>query len=173
MKTIINLISRWSSILNAAATFWLFCIMVIIVLDVIGRIMFNQPLTGTPEIVKLSIVGIVFIQLPHTTFVDRLIRSDAILNRMGPSAREIMTILSYLMGVGLCLAIVISSWSKTIESWSILEYEGEGALRVPVYPIRSLILLGAGTTALHMLIKIGQSLVLLWQPIEKGDRNAS
>ena len=39
----------------------------------------------------------------------------------------------------------VSSWSGTIYAWKIFEYEGEGALRVPVYPIKSLILLGSDT----------------------------
>ena len=43
--------------------------MVVISLDVIGRTAFNAPLPGVLELVRLSIVGIVFIQLG--TYVAR------------------------------------------------------------------------------------------------------
>ena len=96
-----------------------------------------------------------------------------ILNRMGPTAREVVTMISYLMGVGLFIAIIVSSWPETMQSWDMLEYEGEGALRVPVYPIRSFIILGAATTALHLIIKIVQILITLCTPIVQEGRHDS
>ena len=58
--------ARVTSVMNAVATFWIFVIMFLMTGDVLGRVLFNRPITGTPEIVKVSIVGIVFLQIPHT-----------------------------------------------------------------------------------------------------------
>ena len=52
--------------LNSIGTLWIFLLMVVISIDVIGRTAFNAPLPGVLELVRLSIVGIVFIQLGHT-----------------------------------------------------------------------------------------------------------
>jgi len=167
MGKLYRIFIRWSSVLNSMATFWLFSIMVIIIADVIGRGIFNRPLMGTPEIVKASIVGITFIQLPHSVYVNRTIRSDALLNRMRPFTSEVVTMISYLMGMALCLAIFVSSWSHTKTSWQILEYEGEGSLHVPAYPIRTLILVGAATTGVHFIVKLFGCLITLLDRFKK------
>jgi TRAP-type C4-dicarboxylate transport system permease small subunit len=147
--------------MNAVASFWIFVIMFLMTGDVLGRVILNHPLTGTPEIVKVSIVGIVFMQIPHTLWVDRHIRSEIIILRLAPLARELCEIGICILGAAVFLGIFVASWADTMMAWKILEYEGEGALRVPVYPIRTIILLGSSFTAIHFLLKIIQSLVCL------------
>jgi TRAP-type C4-dicarboxylate transport system permease small subunit len=39
--------------------------------------------------------------------------------------------------------IVWGSYEPTLHAWTSGEYEGEGALRVPVWPARSIVLIGA------------------------------
>ena len=51
---------------NVVATLWILWLMVLIVSDVIGRETIGQPIAGVPEMVKFSIVGIVFLQIAHT-----------------------------------------------------------------------------------------------------------
>ena len=65
--------------LNAIGTVWIFVLMALISTDVIGRGAFNAPLSGVPEMVQFSIVGIVFLQLAHTLRNGALTRSDVIL----------------------------------------------------------------------------------------------
>jgi TRAP-type C4-dicarboxylate transport system permease small subunit len=48
--------------------------------DVIARSAFNSSLKGTYEIVQLGVVFIVFLQLADVVRVDRLTRSDGLLN---------------------------------------------------------------------------------------------
>ena len=48
--------------------------------DIALRNLADSPVIGVPEIVSLSIVGIVFLQLPYTVRAGRLTRSDALLN---------------------------------------------------------------------------------------------
>ena len=39
----------------------------------------------------------------------------------------------------LFLAIAYASWVPMLNAWEISEYSGEGALRVPTYPVRSVV----------------------------------
>jgi TRAP-type mannitol/chloroaromatic compound transport system permease small subunit len=159
----------WSSILNACATGWIFVILIIMNIDMFGRFFFAHSLTGTMEIVKNSIVAITFIQLPHTVYMNKIIRTDVLLNRMGPVSKDIVTMISFLMGLALCLAIFIASWPYTVQSWKILEFEGEGAIRFPVYPIRTLILIGVTTTAIHFIVKIRESVMSILAKLRKEE----
>jgi len=137
---------RFGSILNACASVWIFMIMFLVTGDVLGRVFLNKPITGTPEFVKISIVGIVFMQIPHTLWMKRHIRSDILLQRMRGRLRQIFRSFSYLLGVAIFLLIFLSSWNPTVTAWKILEFEGEGSVRIPTYPIRTLILLGSAMT---------------------------
>ena len=78
---------KFVSILNAMATLWIFLIMFLTTADVLGRMFFNAPITGTPELIKVSLVGIVFMQLSHTFWMNRHIRSELILSKLGPISR--------------------------------------------------------------------------------------
>ena len=57
------------------------------------------------------------------------------------------------------VGIMWASWGDTIIAWQKLEIEGEGALRVPVYPIRTIIILGSLMTAIHFAIKVIQTVM--------------
>lgn len=130
--------------------------------DVLGRILFNHPITGTPELVKISIVGIVFMQMPHTLLKGRHIRSEIIIQRLSVKKSIWLEVLASLAGALVFIALFVSSWPATVTSWEILEFEGEGALRVPVYPIRSLILLGSALTAIIFLAQLAKTFKEMW-----------
>jgi TRAP-type C4-dicarboxylate transport system permease small subunit len=66
--------------MNSIGTVWVFVLLVILNLDIFGRFLFNHPIRGVPEIVSLSIVALVFMQIAHTLKVGRLTRSETILN---------------------------------------------------------------------------------------------
>lgn len=155
--------------LNAVATVWIFLIMFLTTADVLGRVFFNAPITGTPELIKVSLVGIIFMQLPHTFWMNRHIRSELILSKLGPINRELFNSLAYLMGAAVFFGILVTSWSATVTSWEILEYEGEGALRVPVYPIRTIILLGSLVTSVLLTVRFIQNIRIMFRANRKKE----
>jgi TRAP-type mannitol/chloroaromatic compound transport system permease small subunit len=64
---------------------------------------------------------------------------------------------SYFLGAVIFIILFIASVPATIQVWKLLEYEGEGALRVPIYPIRTLILIGSALTAILFVFRLVQS----------------
>ncbi len=146
-----RLVERLAGILNGAASVWLFLLTLIIVTDVIGRAAFHRPLTGTPELVKVSLVAIVFLQLAHTLRKERHVRSTIVLSRVSPGVTIVLDGIANLIGLLLFALVFYSSWPLTVTAWKILEYEGEGSLHVPTYPIRTIILLGSAL----MIVQFG------------------
>jgi len=63
-----------------------------------------------------------------------------------------------LLGAVIFIILFIASVPATIQVWKLLEYEGEGALRVPIYPVRSLILIGSALTAILFVFRLVQSI---------------
>lgn len=129
--------------LNVTATFWVFMMVMFVVLDVGGRLFFKTPLTGTPEIIRLSNPMIVFLQITYVLWIGRHIRTDILLDRMSRKGSAFINILNALMGIFIFALNFYSGWSLTVAAFSEWEYEGEGALRVPVGPVRLIILIGS------------------------------
>lgn len=108
----------------------------LIFIDVIGRSFFNAPLTGTSEIIKNSIVSITFLQLPLAIYRGGMIRAGVIFSAVGPQWRQSLRIFGTLLGLIFFAAIAYISWEPALQALAVREYEGEGSLRVPTWPLR-------------------------------------
>lgn len=158
------------SALNLAGAVWVVLIMFLITADVVGRALFNAPLAGVPEIVKISVVGLVWCMMAHTLKIDAHLRSTILLDRMPPGARRAVEILACVLGALMFGLIVYSGWDQMIEAWRIGEFEGEDPVRVPTYPVRSLVVLGAALTALQFVVMLVEHVRGKPFAIIEGDR---
>lgn len=140
--------------LNMIGSVWVVLMMVLITADVCGRAFFSAPLFGVPELVKISVVGLVWCQMAHTLKIGGHLRSTAVTDRLPASWRRALEIFSCLIGVAMFALIVYSGWDQMIQAWSIGEFEGEEPVRVPTAPIRTLVLLGAALTAIQFLVMV-------------------
>lgn len=133
-------IARLNAALHYAAALWLFGLALVILVDVLGRALFNVPLRGTAEIVANSVVSIAFLQLCHAIREGGMLRVemlDAILPRWATRA---LGVIGCLLGALLFAAIAVASWEPMVVAWRIKEHAGyEGSLLIPVYPVRTLL----------------------------------
>lgn len=137
--------------LNVAATGWIFFMIMIVVVDVAGRILLNSPLTGTPEIIKISNPAIAFLQITYVLWLGRHIRSTVVLSRVSPTVSALINILTALMGIFVFVLNFYSGWDLTVTALEVGEYEGEGTLRVPTSPLRIIILLGSALMVIQFI----------------------
>lgn len=138
--------------LHVLAAIWLSLLAVTIVVDVVGRFFFNSPLTGTPEIVANSIVAIAFLQIPFAIRTYGMLRTTVVLERLGIGGRRLFNIVTYIVGIVVFATIAWASWDSMMHGWAIGEYEGEGALRVPTYPVRTILVIMSGVAGLAYLL---------------------
>jgi TRAP-type C4-dicarboxylate transport system permease small subunit len=144
----------------AAATL-LGLLMMLIVSDVGGRAFFNSPIAGTPELAKISLVSILFLGITKTLKAGRHVRGTVLAERLSPKYSAGLDILVSICGFILFTLLCYSSWHLTWTAWEIGEYEGEGALRVPTSPLRTLVLLGSMLMSIQFALNLGQGLVRL------------
>jgi TRAP-type C4-dicarboxylate transport system permease small subunit len=145
-----------TSVMNSIGTVWVFILLIIINADIIGRAVFNHPLRGVPEIVSLSIVALVFLQVAHTLYVGRLTRSEVLINlvtKKFPRLGSCIQGFYHLVGVAMMAILFWASVPLFTKAWRINEYVGaEGDFKAPVWPVKLIILIGCAAAAIQFLI---------------------
>jgi TRAP-type C4-dicarboxylate transport system permease small subunit len=141
--------------LNAIGTVWIFVLMLVINADVFGRTVFSAPLPGVPELVRLSIVGIVFLQIGYTLRSGRITRVESLsiaLARRWPRFALIMQGCYSLCGAALFVILFVSCRPIFVRAWTNGDYAGvEGYVTYPFWPIYLILLIGCACSALQYL----------------------
>ena len=143
---------RLSRTLLVLAAIWAFAMCFIIVTDIAGRSLFGTPLKGTPEIIASSIVVITFLQAAFAIRSGSMLRATFVLDRLPSPAGHVVRVFGHLLGAIFFALVVVGSWDFALESWNSNEYEGEGSLHIPSWPVRFVIVLGASLAALNYLL---------------------
>ena len=151
----LSLFGRLVSGMNAIGTAWICVLMVLVNADAFGRTLFAAPIDGVIEMVELSLVGIVFLQLADATRRGRLTRSDGFfmfVSRRRPQAGRMMGATFDLLGAVFMAIIVYGSIPLLIDSIENEYYVGnEGVFTAPVWPIKTIIVIGCVLTMLQFL----------------------
>lgn len=122
------------------SAFWTLALAVLIFCDVSGREFFNSPVPGTKELIQNSVVAITFLQLPLAIYSGSMIRTTILADAVPPTARRVLRTIGALLGLVLFIGLLWSTWPSFWDAYRIGEYEGEGALRVPTWPVRGTVL---------------------------------
>ena len=140
--------------LNVIGTLLIVAIMVLVNWDVVGRGLFNAPVSGVPEIVSMSIVAIVFLQIAQTFRKGRLTRTEAVLGfveKRAPRLRISIDLLFSLAAIALVWQILSASTPLFVKSWVRGTYEGTiGDFTAPVWPVKLIILIGCGALLVQL-----------------------
>lgn len=129
-----------------------FLLSFLVVADVVGRTAFGSPVKGTPEIVSMSIVIICFLQASYAIRSGGMLSVDVIPALLPARLRDALLALGCLLGAGFFAVVLYGGMDPLSHAWSSNEYEGEGALRVPTWPARFAVMLGAGLAATDYLL---------------------
>lgn len=148
-----------SQLLMLIAAGWMFLIALLVLADVLARGVFNSPILGIPELIANSIVSIAFLQLPLTVRIRAMLRAEIIDGLVGRYGRKWLAVFGLLLGAALFGMISVASWDPMLVSWASGEYEGEGGMRVPVYPVRTIIVFCSFLAAVNYLLNVWDELV--------------
>jgi TRAP-type C4-dicarboxylate transport system permease small subunit len=76
-----------------------------------------------------------------------MIKTTLIYDLLGPNGQRSIRTLANVLGLLFFLGTAFSAWGPAIEALGVREYEGEGALNVPTYPIRFLVVITSAFAA--------------------------
>ena len=137
-----------------------FALCFLVVGDVLGRVVLNTPIKGTPEIVSTSIVIICFLQAGFAIRSGGMLNVDVFVKRLPAGGQSWTAAAGALLGAALFGFLCYASLEGAAHAWTSNEFEGEGALRVPAWPTRFVMVLGTGLAATSYLLTLADNVRL-------------
>jgi TRAP-type mannitol/chloroaromatic compound transport system permease small subunit len=142
-----DLLDRLTALMSVVGTLGIIAIMLLIVVDVGGRFFFGRPIAGVPEIVAMSILGIVFLQIANTLARGKLTRTDAFLGFIGrrsPRAALAVDAAMHIAG-GVLIAILVNAFYPLfMRSYTRGDAVGSvGQFMAPIWPTHLIVLVGS------------------------------
>ena len=152
VATIFRRLIQW---MNGAGVVWMFALTFLICADITGRTLFDSPLQAVPEIVALSLIACVFLQLAFAVHGGRLTRADILLSQIRRRNAGMAAGLERFFAIAgalVLLAMTAGAWPDYLRAFRTSEFVGvEGIYTLPITPIKFIVVLGAATAALSFL----------------------
>ncbi|MBW1785040.1 MAG: TRAP transporter small permease subunit [Deltaproteobacteria bacterium] len=130
-------------------------VMLMIVVDVCGRIFFNHPITGMVDTVTVLIPIFLFLPLAYVEILEGHIRVEVLTTIMTERKQRALDILASFCGVVLFAVFAWTGWEVAFESWQMAEYY-PGLYEIRVYPSKFAIALGC---TLYFVQLLGNGLI--------------
>ncbi|CCF18323.1 conserved hypothetical protein; putative TRAP-type C4-dicarboxylate transport system, small permease component; putative membrane protein; putative Tripartite ATP-independent periplasmic transporter, DctQ component; putative exported protein [Pseudorhizobium banfieldiae] len=128
-----------------------FCVMVLVVANVVSRYGFNMPIAGTLELTEGALPLIIFLSLAITQYHGGHIRVTLITDRAPESIARALTIFALLAGALLFGWATWAGWLSAEKSFAIGEMK-RGSIRYPVWPIKYAVSAGMALLTVQFLI---------------------
>jgi C4-dicarboxylate transporter DctM subunit len=142
---------RLISLMNGAGVVWFFALTFLICADITGRYVFDSPIRGVAEMVSLSLVASVFLQLAFAIHQRRLTRAEFLVGRFeqrDPKLTHDWGGIVALVGLAMSLVIAVGMWPDFVRAFATREFAGvEGLFAIRVWPIKLIIFIGAVVAA--------------------------
>ena len=147
---------RASRGINGVGVAILAAMMLLTALDVIGRYVFNHPITGSLELTEFMMVILVAFGLAYTGMHKGHIHVDIVITRLPPKAQAVINAITTLLCLGVFALI---TWRSIMygESLRIGNFVSS-SLFIPIFPFAYLVALGSVLLCLVFLINLLENL---------------
>jgi TRAP-type C4-dicarboxylate transport system permease small subunit len=138
--------SNWLCYVGALSLFGMMCLTA---MDVIGRYIFNAPITGVFEITEFLVLILIFSFIGYTQSQKTHVAVDMVVNLMPKSLRFIIELVNHLI----CFFLMgLITWMG-IENALELKEVGEATpnLTIPTYPFVFFLVMGCAVMCLEYL----------------------
>lgn len=127
----------------------------LVVVDVILRRIFNNPLPFSLELMGFGLVVVVWSAILFSTMKERHISVDIITSHFPLKVRRVLNVIADFIGMGLLLTI---GWRCILYAMQLKESGQESVmLDLPLYPFISLVALGAICAGCMLLVSFIES----------------
>jgi TRAP-type C4-dicarboxylate transport system permease small subunit len=127
----------------------------LVIVDIVGR-QIGHPVRGTVELAAMTVAAATFLTIPYAMRQRGHVRSTIIVQRLPDSLGRWFEALAFAIGAATFAVLAVSSYEPMMSAFAHWSYEGEGSLRVPTFPTRTIIFVGSVVmTAECVLASIG------------------
>lgn len=127
------------------------------VADVVGTEFLGRPLLGTLEFTESTMVLVVFGALAYAQERRSHIRVELLYSQVGPRGKSFMEAVTHIVAFLFFALVAWQGYVELLYSWEIME-STMGSVRFPLYPARSLLLLGVSLLLLRLAVDIVQDI---------------
>ena len=139
---------RGFGLISSAATFLL---MLLVVANIIGRYLFNKPLTGTLEFTESLLVLVIFCSVALTQYDGGHIRVNLVTRRLPRRVARGLTVFAMLSGCAFFTWCAYAAWIFAAQAYSFNEREW-GEVVFPLWPMKFVVFIGISMLALQFLL---------------------
>jgi tripartite ATP-independent transporter DctM subunit len=143
------------SFMNGAGVVWVFALTFLICADITARTAFDSPIAGVTEMVSLSLVGCVFLQLAHAVQRGRLMQVEMVLEPLRAKQPALASDwqLTIRAATAIVLALIaVGAWPDFVTAFRTREFAGvEGIFKIEVWPIKLVLVAGSAAAAVELL----------------------
>jgi TRAP-type C4-dicarboxylate transport system permease small subunit len=142
--------------------------MLLVVANIIGRYLFNHPVTGTLEITESLLVIVIFLSVAMTQYDGGHIRVNIVTRRLPHRWAQAATVVAMLAGALFFTWCAYATWLFAVQSWSFNEHEW-GTIVFPLYPMKFVVFAGISLLAFQFLL---DAIAETFMPIKADDEHA-
>lgn len=141
--------------MNAVGSLWILFLVLLVTSDAMGRSFLHKPIVGVTELIQISIIGVVFLQLADAIRTQRLTRADSFLSLLRANWPRLGSALEgsfFLLGATYMALGLWGSIPLLTEAYERQEVIGNtGVFTLIIWPIKAVIVLGLGVSLIEFL----------------------
>lgn len=138
-------------------------VVLLTVVDVTGRYLFDAPLPGTLEIQQILLAYIALVPLAYTLITGGHVRFTLIIDRFRGRVRPILEILSALIGIAVFVVLARGGWESFESSWAVREMMA-ATVPLPYWLPKAMLPLGAALMTIQLLLVVARQVTMLVRP---------
>jgi tripartite ATP-independent transporter DctM subunit len=151
-----NLIKPIIQLVNRVGTVILLLMVLLLGVNVVLRYIVRKPIKGSVELEEFLLVILVFFGVAYTALKKRHIKVDLVLKRLPESTQSIITSITSVVSLGLC---VVMTWQIVVYAQIKWSSSAESViLNLPVFPFILVAAFGSALLGLAMLVEVLRSL---------------
>ena len=152
LKHIDKKLAWFSSALSYLGAFSLFTMMGLTTVDVVGRYLFNRPITGVFELTEYLVLILIFSFIGYTQSQKGHVAVDILLPLLPAKLKKLIDVANHLVCLALMGLITWMGVAKALE----LRAVGEASpnLHIPAYPFAFYLVLGCFVMCIELLRSI-------------------
>jgi TRAP-type C4-dicarboxylate transport system permease small subunit len=131
---------RLTRVLSYVGIVFLMAMMLVSVIDVVGRTVLNSPLPGSYELVEFTLIGTVFFCLGHIQMVGGNISVEVLVDMLPKRAQNVVQLVTTVVATAL---FAYFSWASIQQAQDIARSgAASGVLNIPFAPFTFLLAMG-------------------------------
>jgi TRAP-type C4-dicarboxylate transport system permease small subunit len=129
--------------------------MLLVVIDVSLRYLFNRPIPGIPELVEFAMICVGFLGIAWCSVRNGHIAVDLVVNRFPGRVQAAFDIIAEIIGF---IVFSVLSWQGFAQAVQMYRIDNVSrTLHVPTYPFYAVLGIGCGVLCIVLLVKLLQS----------------